>query len=188
MRATRSALEGIAVEDTDSKKSRTALQVQTADWLLREEHNVMVTLTFAGDDGVSYKFAEKAFGAFAHKLKCHLFGKKSKKRIAMCPMVEDYGTEMMWSTSPAGVRQGTHIHCLMRLPGSPKDHREVVRKLWRSSGRFCGDPKINCPISDDWYVELEEHNRERLTNYALKKCEYNIDGVLVKFVPPRASI
>ena len=177
------------MEDTDSTKSRTALQVQTADWLLRGEHNVMVTLTFSGDDGVSYKFAEKAFGTFAHKLKSHLFGTKSKKRIAMCPIVEDYGTEMMWSTSPEGVRQGTHIHCLMRLPDSPMDHKDVVHRLWRDSGRLCGDPKVNCPGKDDWYVEIDtEHDRIELTDYVLKKCEDNIDGILLKFVPTRASI
>lgn len=176
------------MDDTDSTKSRTALQVQTSEWLLRGEHNVMVTLTFSGDVGVSYTFAEKAFGTFAHKLKCHLFGKNSKKRIAMCPIVEDYGAEMMWSTSPAGVRQGTHIHCLMRLPGSPMDHKDVVRNLWRSSGRCCGDPIISCPNRDDWYVEMkEEQDRVELTNYALKKCERNIDGILIKFVPIRAT-
>lgn len=176
------------MEDTDSKKSRTALQERTAEWLLRGEHNVMVTLTFSGDRGVSYNHAEKVFGKFAHGLKSHLFGAKSKKRIAMCPIVEDYGTEMMWSTSAAGVRQGTHIHCLLRLPGSPMDHKDVVRKLWRSSGRCCGDPKINCPNRDDWYVEMkEEHDRVELTNCALKKCEHNIDGILVKFVPIRAT-
>jgi len=149
----------------------------------------MVTLTFSGDEGVTYNFAEKAFGAFVHKLKCHLFGRNSKKRIAMCPIVEDYGTEMMWSTSPAGVRQGTHIHCLMRLPGSPMDYKDVVRKLWRSSGRRCGDPRVNCPGKDDWYVEIDsEHDRAELTNYALKMCEDNADGILVLFVPTRASI
>ena len=64
----------------------------------------------------------------------------------------------------------------------------MVRKLWRSSGRRCGDPKINCPNRDDWYVEMkEEHDRFELTNYALKKCENNIDGILVKFVPIRAT-
>ncbi len=148
----------------------------------------MVTLTFSGENGVSYSFAEKAFGAFAHKLKCRLFGRNSKKRIAMCPIVEDYGTEVVWSTSPAGVRQGTHIHCLMRLPGSVTDYKEVIRKLWRASGRLCGNPTINCPKRDDWYVEItEEHERVELTNYALKKCDDNIDGVLVKFVPILAT-
>ena len=176
------------MDDTDSTKSRTALQVQTADWLLRGEHNVMVTLTFSGNEGVSYKLAEKAFGTFAHKLKCHLFSRNSKRRIAMCPIVEGYGTEMMWSTSPAGVRQGTHIHCLMRLPGSPTDHKEMIRKLWQSSGRRCGDPRVNCPGKSDWYAEIgTEHDRVELTNYALKKCKDNIDGILVKFVPTRAT-
>lgn len=142
-----------------------------------------------GRAGWSYKFAEKVFGTFAHKLKCHLFGRNSKKRIAMCPIVEDYGTEMMWSTSLVGVRQGTHIHCFMRLPGSPKDHKDVVNRLWRASGRCCGDPKVNCPGKDDWYVEIDsEHDRVELTNYVLKECEDSIDGILVKFVPTRASI
>lgn len=177
------------MEDTDSTTSRTALQVQAADWLLREEHNVMVTLTFSGDGGVSYKLAEKAFGTFAHKLKCHLFGRSSKKRIALCPIVEDYGTEMMWSTSPAGVRQGTHIHCLMRLPGSPMCHKDMVRRLWRASGHRCGDPRVNCPGKDDWYVEIgTDCDRVELTNYALKKCDDSTDGILVKFVPTRTSI
>ncbi|MBA0283706.1 hypothetical protein [Stenotrophomonas maltophilia] len=176
------------MDDTDSTKSRTALQEQAADWLLRGEHNVMVTLTFSGSDGVSYKFAEKAFGTFAHKLKGYLFGTKSKKRIAMCPIVEDYGAEMMWSTSPTGVRQGTHIHCLMRLPGSPMNHKDVVRRLWRASGRRCGDPRVNCPGRDDWYVEmLAQQDRVELTSYALKKCSDSVDGVLVKFVPVRAT-
>lgn len=149
----------------------------------------MVTLTFSGEDGVGYKFAEKGFGAFARKLKCHLFGRNSKKRIAMCPIVEDYGTEMMWSTSPAGVRQGTHIHCLMRLPGSPMEHKRVIHRLWRASGLRCGDPKVNCPGKDDWYVEIDtDHDKKKLTNYVLKKCEDNTVGILLKFVPTRASI
>lgn len=177
------------MEDTDSTNLRTDLQVQTADWLLSSEHNVMVTLTFSGRNGVSYKFAEATFGTFAHKLKCYLFGTNSKKRIAMCPIVEGFGTEMMWSTSPSGVRQGTHIHCLMRLPGSPMDHKDVVRKLWRTSGQRCGDPIVNCPGRDNWYVEIDaEHDRTELTSYVLKKCEEDIDGILVKFVPTRASI
>ncbi len=45
------------------------------------------------------------------------------------------------------------------------------------------------PGKDDWYVEIDtEHDRAELTNYALKKCKDNIDGILVKFVPIRASI
>src|SRR5690606_7369534 len=122
--------------------------------LLRGEHNVMVTLTFSGHEGVTYKGAEKVFGIFAHQLKCHLFGRNSRRRIPMCPIVEDYGAEMMWSTSPGGVRQGTHIHCLMRLPDDPLNYKEVVRQLWRASGPLCGDPKTNCPGSDDWFRPL----------------------------------
>ena len=170
----------------DTTYSRTEFQRQAADWLLSAEHNAMVTLTFSGDAGVSYKLAEKAFGSFAHKLKCHLFGANSKKRIPMCPIVEDFGGEMMWSTSAADTRQGTHIHCLMRLPGCPMTYKEVVRKLWRSSGKWCGNPNVNCPNRDDWFIELdEEHAKNEMTDYVLKKCDDNFDGVLVMFMPIR---
>jgi hypothetical protein len=170
----------------DARCSRTEFQRQAADWLLSAGHNAMVTLTFSGDAGVSYKLAEKAFGSFAHKLKCHLFGAKSKKRIPMCPIVEDFGGEMMWSTSAAGARQGTHIHCLMRLPGCPMTYKEVVRKLWKSSGKLCGDPKVNCPNKDDWFIELDDdHDKNEMTHYVLKKCGDNLDGVLLMFMPIR---
>lgn len=172
----------------DTTDSTTEFQRQTANWLRTAEHNVMVTLTFSGDTGVTYKLAEKAFGRFAHKLKCHLFGEKSKKRIPMCPIVEDFGGEMMWSTSAAGTRQGTHIHCLMRLPDSPTTYKEVVRKLWRSSGTLCGDPNRNCPNSNDWFIELDDDcKKNELTQYVLKKCDDNLDGVLVMFMPIRPT-
>lgn len=176
------------MDNTSSKYSRTEFQQQTADWLLRGEYNAMVTLTFSAESGVSYKFAEKAFGAFAHKLKCHLFCQKSKKRILMCPIVEDFGAEMMWSTSPRSVRQGTHIHCLMRLPGNPMDYKEVVRNLWRSSGELCGDPNVNCPFIGDWFVCIStEQDRSEMTHSVLKKRAQDIDGVLVKFMPTRST-
>lgn len=172
----------------DTTYSRTEFQRQAADWLLGAEHNAMITLTFSGETGVSYNLAEKAFGSFAHKLKCHLFGANSKKRISMCPIVEDFGGEMMWSTSATGTRQGTHIHCLMRLPGCPTTHKEVVRKLWRSSGKLCADPKVNCPNRDDWFIELDDaDSKNEMTHYVLKKCDDNFDGVLVMFVPIRPT-
>jgi hypothetical protein len=177
------------MNDTESEnKNLTEMQRQAAEWLLRGEPNVVVTLTFDTEEGVSYKFAEEVFGTFAHKLKCHLFSKKSKKRIPMCPSVEHYGREMMWKTSAPGVRQGTHIHCLMRLPGNPMDYMEVVRKLWVSSNSLCGNPKVNCPNNDDWFKELAtEESRRRMTNYALKTCGNNFDAVLVKFMPIRLA-
>jgi hypothetical protein len=175
--------------DDTNNYSRTELQRQTAEWLLREECNAMVTLTFSGEKGVSYQFAEKAFGSFTHKLKCRLFGRNSKKRIRMCPIVEDFGGEQMWSTSAQGVRRGTHIHCLMRLPGDPMDYKEVVRNLWCSSGELCGDPNVNCPNSSDWFVDISnEQDRREVTHYVLKKCAQDIDGVLVKFMPTRSAI
>lgn len=60
---------------THSTKSSTRLQVQTAKWLMREDHNVMVTPAFTGDEGVGYQHEEKAFGRFAHGLKSYFVRK-----------------------------------------------------------------------------------------------------------------
>lgn len=177
------------MEDTKVFSSGSELQQQLAEWLRTRGHNAMITLTFSGADGVSYREAQRLFGVFAHKLKCELFGRNSKRRVEMCPIVENYGAEIMWSTCDPGQRQGTHIHCLMRLPEGSVDYKEVIQRLWRNSGAVCGDPRKNCPNSDDWFVKLDtQEKRDTMTNYALKKCTQNIDGVLIKFMPVRPSI
>ena len=67
-------------------------------------------------------------------------------------------------------------------------YKEVVRKLWRSSGKWCGNPNVNCPNRDDWFIELdEEHAKNEMTDYVLKKCDDNFDGVLVMFMPIRPT-
>ena len=69
------------------------------------------------------------------------------------------------------------------------DYKEVVRTLWRASGKLCGDPKVNCPNSNDWFIQLDDaRDRNEMTNYVLKKCGDNLDGVLVMFMPIRPSI
>ncbi len=67
-------------------------------------------------------------------------------------------------------------------------YKEVIQKLWKTSGRLCGDPKVNCPDRDDWFIELDDaHKKNEMTNYVLKRCDDNFDGVLVMFMPIRPA-
>ena len=151
------------------------------------DSNAFVTLTSRARRGMSYEQAEKAFGTFAHSLKCHLFSAKSKKRIHMVPVVEGYSRQPGLAAK-LGLREGTHIHCLMTLPGDPMAYMDVVAGLWRSSNSVCGDPAVYCPNSNNWFLELNTTEvRQIYVNYALKTCTTDTDAVLWDFVPIRHS-
>lgn len=168
---------------SDYEEKQTKIQTDARDWLLRVEPNVFVTLTFNSGMGVDDKCARRVFGTFAHKLKCQLFGRNSKKRIGMCPVIEGSDAEGE-SSNAKGRREQTHIHCLMKLPGKPMDYMEMVCRLWVESSEVCGNPKIYCPKSNDWFLEISTNEKRRaLTNYVLKTCSLDIDAVLLDFVP-----
>lgn len=169
-----------AISDYENKQTK--MQTDARDWLLRVEPNVFVTLTFNSEMGVNGECARRVFGTFAHKLKCQLFGKNSKKRIGMCPVIEGSDAEGE-SLDAEGRREQTHIHCLMRLPGNPMDYMEMVGRFWMESSRFCGNPKVYCPNNNDWFLEISSSEKRRaLTNYVLKTCSIDIDAVLHEFV------
>jgi hypothetical protein len=176
------------MEMWEYEERQTRLQEAARDWLMHcYPTNAFVTLTSSAEAGISYETAEKVFGTFAHGLKCYLFGAKSKKRINLIPVVEGYD-KCHGMSKTLGLRQGTHIHCLMNLPGNPMDHMDAIRDLWMDSSGVCGDPKIHCPNNDDWFLPLDTAKKKRVfTNYALKSCETNLDAVLVKFVPFRLT-
>lgn len=47
---------------------------------------------------------------------------------------------------------------------------------------------MRCPDRDDWFIELyEAHKKNEMTNYVLKRCDDNFDGVLVMFMPIRPA-
>lgn len=174
------------MEMLEYEEHQTQLQRVTRDWLLENyPTNTFVTLTFSAEAGVSYSDAEGAFGSFVHRLRSHLHGAKSKKLIPMVPVVEGYD-KCYGMSKKLGMRESTHIHCLMNLDGNPKDLMHVVRRCWLDSSPLCGDPHIYCPNSDDWFLDLDTVKKRRIfVNYSLKTCTTNLDAVLVKFVPIR---
>lgn len=153
------------------------LNERATEWLLeRSEYNAMVTFTFDSEFGVSYETAKLVFGIFVRKLRDELLGRKSRRRIPMAPVVEDYGAAM-------GGREGTHIHCLMTLPGNPMSYMDVIQRVWRGAHATCGDPKVYCPDSDQWYLEISSAElRATLVGYVLKRCQLDLDGLLVQYM------
>lgn len=163
----------------------TDLQEAAKSWVLkRAEYNVMATFTFRKDEGVSYGEAKWMFGLFVRRLRDALWGRRSnrKRRLALVPVVEDY-KEQLQRRGIVDCREGTHIHCLMALPGDPMDYKEVVHRLWVGTHPFCGEPKVYCPDSDDWYVPItNEHLRGVYAGYILKRCQFDVDGLLVQYM------
>jgi hypothetical protein len=160
------------------------INTEARAWLLsRAEYNVMVTHTFRGDYGVSYEQAKRIFGLFVRRLRDELFGRRSRRRIPMAPVVEDYKEQLQQRGVEVGEREGTHIHCLMALPGPPADYKEVVRRLWEDSHESCGKPRVYCPGSDKWFLEISNAElRGVLMSYVLKRCEFDVDGLLVQYL------
>ena len=168
------------MEGTTDERTQTALQREAADWLRHGYPNVFITLSFR--EPVSYARAVKIFGKYTHRLKSALFGRKSKKRLSIVPIVEKYheGSSYGALTTPA---EGIHIHCLARLPDCPADYMEMIRELWTQSDRCCGDPNVYCPDSSKWFEELDaEDDAHRVINYVLKTCATDTQAVLWKFV------
>jgi hypothetical protein len=174
---------------TEYELRQTRLQAEMRDWILRGDPNSFVTLTFRSERGVSYRRAEKEYGAFAHELKCQLFGEKSTKRIFMVPIIEGYAKEQQRTALLDAPGEHTHIHCLIRFPGNPMDYKEIVRQIWIATSGVCGDPDVYCPNSDAWFQELATDESKRIrTNYVLKTCGQDTEALLCKFVPVRHVI
>lgn len=164
------------------------LQLATRDFALSGDVNVFGTFTFDAERGVGYGQAEDIFGTFIHALKCHLFGRNSKKRIHLFPVVEGYWRDQAMARR-LGIREGTHIHALMNLPHDPLSYRDVVRELWMDSHSVCGDPHVYCPKSDKWFLDIRGAGlREVYAEYAVKTCAIDTDAVLWKYVPVRRPI
>lgn len=168
------------MEEAMDQRAQTALQREAGDWLCQGAPNVFMTLSFR--ESVGYVRAEKSFGKFIYQLKSELFGRKSKKRLSMLPVVEKFHEGSSYGALMAS-SEGIHIHCLMQLPGCPANYMEVIRKLWMQSDWRCGDPNVYCPKSDKWFEELNtEDDAHRVINYVLKTCAADTQAVLWKFV------
>lgn len=171
-------------EDIWRSNTNSELQQATIDWLCdRAEHNVMVTFTFKSANGVGYGEAKWIFGLFVRRLRDRLLGRRSKRKIPMAPVLEDYREQLQSRGLTTDVREGTHVHCLMQLPGNPMDHMDMVREVWAGSHEKCGEPTVYCPGSDLWFLPIgSEGLRATLTGYVVKRFELDVDGLLVQYM------
>lgn len=177
------------MKESEYEESQNELQKVLADHFLVEDYNAFITLTYKSEDSVSYEYAKKTFGRFLHALRTNLYKESCTYRMPVVPVVESYPGRRLCSGLPADSIERTHIHCCIKLPGNPKDHMELVRKVWLSSGRHCGDPKIYCPKDEDnWFIEIMTTKLMKIyVNYSLKQCCYDHEPVLWNFARKRQT-
>ena len=158
------------------------LQKELARHFLQDDYNAFITLTFKSEDSVSYDYAKKTFGRFMHALRCNLFKERCTYRMPMVPVIESYPGRPLCSGAPYDPNERTHIHCCIKLPGNPLDHKEMVRKKWLGAGGVCGDPLVYDPSGDNWFIELNTNAAATAyVNYSLKQCRVDHEPVLWNF-------
>lgn len=168
------------ITNTGEEARKIDLQMTTAKWLRSGNHNAFVTLTFRDEGKVSYAYAERTFGRFINSLRGALFGKRSKRRLALVPVIEGYDRSSFYRTRND---LHIHIHCLIQLPGTPREHMSTVAELWKGTDRRCGDPDVYCPNSNDWFLTPDSDDfKDKVTTYSLKTCGADTDAILWKYV------
>jgi hypothetical protein len=172
----------IEVEPKGTRKYHsTTTQTMLLDWFSAARPNVMATLTFKGMHGVRIAAAERTFKRFSANLLSEVSATHPKAEVRLVPVVENSSEQLRsYGLTPYG-REGTHLHVLMRLPGDLVEQRERVRKLWIGSNKMlCGDPRVYCPESNDWFVELTTRaERSTYISYVVKHMRNDCLGLLV---------
>ena len=162
----------------------TRLQAATAEWLGEVEWNLMVTFTFKREGGVSLPLATKLFGNFIPRLREIVLRKGSTRRIPMAAVVENSREQLQNVGLQVDGREGTHIHVLLRVRGDdPYKYKDAIEKAWKLTNRFCGDPTVYCPDSDEWYLPLtSDEMRKGYTGYILKHHGTDTLGLLIPYL------
>ncbi|MGH8053435.1 MAG: hypothetical protein ACREP4_05890 [Stenotrophomonas sp.] len=170
------------MEDWEYEARQTELQKGLASHFLQDDYNAFITLTFESEGAVSYGHAEKTFGRFMHALRCSLFKERCTYRMPLVPVIESYPGRPLCSGSPHDPIERTHIHCCIKLPGNPLDHKELVRKMWLGAGGVCGDPHVHDRDGDKWFIGIATPvAMRRYVNYSLKQCCFDHQPVLWNF-------
>lgn len=170
------------MEENQYELSQTKLQRALSEHFIKDDYNVFVTLTFKAADSVSYHYAQKSFGRFIHAIRCSLYKESCTYRMPLVAVVESYPGRSLCSEIPYHPNERTHIHFCIKLPGNPLDQKELVRRSWLDAGGQCGDPKVYCPNSDQWFVPIATQcEMKKYVNYSLKQCRTDHEPVLWKF-------
>ena len=166
-----------------AKYHATALQKSMASWLAEVQWNLMVTLTFKGDAGVSHALATKIFGRFRNRYRKDVL--RNNRQPNMAAVIEN-SREMLKNVGiEVDGREGTHIHVLLRVRegDDPYKYKDAIEHAWKATNRLCGDPKVCCPDSNKWYLPLTSAvERERYTGYMLKHNGTDAFGLIVPYL------
>lgn len=153
------------------------------DLIVGYQPNVFMTLRPNVEGGTSYVQMVKAFGAFAHTVKNKLFGRNSRKRLFLFPVVEKFGSGYAYD-SLCKPSEAIHIHCMATLPGDPREYEPLVRDTWLNASPISGDPYVYCPTNDKWFVSLSTEAEARIyASYIVKGCQGDTLPILWKYVP-----
>lgn len=156
------------------------IRLAATRWIASTKYNAFVTLTFCAESNLSYNRVARIFGRFLHRLKVQLFGRNSKKRLSLVPVIEKFDRDNLYR---ARGDLNTHVHVLIRFPGNPQEYKALVARLWKSSSRVCGDPAIYCPKDDGWFLTSKSESfSEEMAGYLTKTCTINTDAVLWQYV------
>lgn len=170
------------MDDQKYEAQQTELQRALAENFLQDEYNAFITLTFKSKGSVSYDDAENIFGRFMHTFRCSLFKERCTYRMPLVPVVESYPGRPLCSGAPYDPIERTHIHCCIKLPGNPLDHKELIRKTWLGADGLCGDPHVHDRSNEKWFIAIATPAlMRRYVNYSLKQCCSDHHPVLWNF-------
>lgn len=159
------------------------LKQSTIDLILSYQPNVFMTLRPNVEGGASYVQMARAFGAFAHTIKCKLFGRNSKKRLFLFPVVEKFGLGRSYG-SLRKPSEAIHVHCLAKLPGDPHEYQPLIRDSWLAASPISGDPYVYCPADDKWFIAISSDVEAKIyASYIVKNCQDDTLPILWKYVP-----
>ena len=168
---------------TATKYHATTLQTALASWMGEVKWNLMITLTFKGDDGVTHSLATRLFGRFRNRFRKDVL--RTGRQVNVAAVIEN-SREMLKNVGvEVDGREGTHIHVLLRVRegDDPYKYKDAIENAWKKTNWRCGDPKVCCPDSDKWYLPLTNAvERERYTGYMLKQNGTDAFGLIVPYL------
>lgn len=142
------------------------------EYLTHYEWRYFITLTFSKE--VTESTADAMLDSFLRRLHSWVFGKKSKKRLALVPFLEQ------------NYYDGLHLHILLEDPslrtgrGPAQTLRQTIQRIWETTDGPSGKITVSCPDGASWFEEV--HAPGGAVSYCLKQMPYNSDVVRWQFV------
>lgn len=147
--------------------SRRQLISETAGWITKTQWNYFVTLTFKGE--ITDANALYQFTGFVKRMNYQIFGKRSKRRIPMFPVIEH---------TKCG---NPHFHLMV---GNNDDFigdklKLLIMDTWSRSSFV---DRYHMMRTNDWFQPIETSTESKAVRYCLKTARNDIDCVILDHV------